>query len=249
MERLVVKILGNGGCINNGLPYNAFLINGHFLSETPPDVMVSLQKLGIDFEKIDTIFISHLHGDHTFGMPFFIINKWVNSLKGIKASPLTVLGPEGTEEHIKKITSAAFTTSHPSYAWLEQNIRYKIIGRDFQMTWSNLSLSCFELQHLVETYGLLLRRGEEHVFAYIADTSWCPQVEQVLAGKPKIVLIDMNGGRGNVHVSLEEVIEKGVPITGRGTVYYGIHLAGEFDSAFDGVNCAKQGDEIEINYA
>jgi len=248
MERLVIKIVGNGGCINMGLPYNASLVNGHFLIEAPPDIVVSLQKLGIDFENIDTIFISHLHGDHSFGLPFLIINKWVKSLEGIPASPLTILGPQGIKQHVQKIAEAAFTASHPSYAWMEENILFKIVNTDFETTLSHLSISCFDVQHLIETYGLLFTMNHEKIFAYIPDTKWCHQVERILAGKPKVILMDMNGGDPSVHISLDEVINKGLPITGSDTIYYGTHLTQEFDTACPSVHCARPGDDIVISY-
>ncbi|MFC1825011.1 MBL fold metallo-hydrolase [Thermodesulfobacteriota bacterium] len=248
MERLEIKIVGNGGCLNNGLPYNACLINGHFLVEAPPDVMVSLLKLNIDFEQINTVFISHLHGDHTFGLPFLIINKWVASLQSSVKSRLTLIGPHGTEQHVRNITEAAFTRSHPCYTWLEKNILFEIINTKFERTLNDLSLSCFNVQHLVETYGLLLSKKNKMIFAYIADTSWCRQVERILAGKPKIILMDMNGGDSNVHISLDEVIEKGIPVTGSDSIYYGTHLAEEFDSADASIKCAKPGEVITVRY-
>jgi hypothetical protein len=60
--------------------------------------------------------------------------------------------------------------------------------------------------------------------------------------------MDMNGGDRNVHISLHEVREKGIPLTGSETVYYGIHLADEFEHADEPIKCAKQGEEIIIQY-
>ena len=37
-----IRMLGTGGAINNGLPYNSFIINEDLLIETPPDIMISL---------------------------------------------------------------------------------------------------------------------------------------------------------------------------------------------------------------
>ena len=71
---MIIKILGNGGAINDGLAYNAFAINGTLLCETPPDIMLSINKNSIDLASIDRIYISHLHGDHIFGLPFLILS-------------------------------------------------------------------------------------------------------------------------------------------------------------------------------
>lgn len=38
MKPITITILGNGGGLNQGLPYNAFLINENLLVEAPPDV-------------------------------------------------------------------------------------------------------------------------------------------------------------------------------------------------------------------
>jgi ribonuclease BN (tRNA processing enzyme) len=248
MKKLQITILGNGGCLNNGLPHNACLINGHLLVEAPPDVMVSLQKLHVDFKKIDTIFISHLHGDHTFGLPFIIINMWYRHIMDGTDPSLTILGPQGIEQYTKNITESAFTKSHPCYGWLEGSTSYRTIRGNFEMVLDDMSISCFKVQHLIETYGLQIAANNENVMAYIADTKWCPEVEQVLAGKPKVVLMDMNGGEPSVHVSLNEVIEKGLPITGNASLYYGTHLADEFESPHACIKCAKPGEELTIDY-
>jgi hypothetical protein len=34
-----IKILGNGGYINNGIPYNSFVIDDTFIIEAPPDII------------------------------------------------------------------------------------------------------------------------------------------------------------------------------------------------------------------
>jgi len=69
-DSMKIKILGNGGAINDGLPYNAFMVNRTLLCEVPPDIMLSIHKNCIDISLINTIYMPHLHGDHTFGLPF-----------------------------------------------------------------------------------------------------------------------------------------------------------------------------------
>ncbi len=248
MNRLKIKILGNGGCLNNGLPYNSFVIDGKSLIEAPPDIMLSLNTVNFDLDAIEAVFISHLHGDHTFGLPFLIINKWVKSLENGTGAPLVILGPPGIESHAKKITEYAFTKAHPCYRWLEQNIVFNTIRTDVATPLNSLSLTCFELKHIVETYGFSIENHRETVFSYIADTSWCRQVERILAKTPRVVIMDMNGGEPTVHISLDQVIEKGLPLTRGKTIYYGMHLADEFERRGAHVQCGKQGEEIIIEH-
>jgi len=245
---LNITILGNGGCLNTGLPYNAFLLGENFLVESPPDIMLSLNQLKCDLDPIDTIFVSHLHGDHTFGLPFIIINKWIRDHENGIQSSLEHIGPRGIEGYVKKITEYAFTASNPCYNWMENQVVFREIRHNDDMALENTRLAWIRLQHVVETYGFVIEANKEVIFAYIADTKWCHQVEQTLSRKPKIVFVDMNGGDPNIHMSLNEVIEKGLPLSEDQTVYYGMHLAEEFDPAYPRIKCAKPGDKITILY-
>ncbi len=248
MNRLKITILGNGGCLNNGLPYNSFVIDGKVLIEAPPDLMPSLHTVRVDVDDIEAVFISHLHGDHTFGLPFLIINKWMKSLTGAAGSPLVILGPSGIESYVEKITEYAFTKAHPCYQWLEQNILFDTIRTDGAIPLKTLSLTCFKLKHIVETFGFSIENHHDTIFSYIADTSWCNQVERILARTPKVIIMDMNGGEPRVHISLDQVIEKGLPLTKDKSVYYGMHLADEFEDHGPNIQCGRQGAEIVIPY-
>lgn len=248
MGSLRIKIIGNGGCLNRGLAYNSFLVGTRFLAEAPPDIMASLQTRGADLDAIDTVYLSHLHGDHAFGLPFLIINKWVRELEELVPGRLTVLGPAGIAEHTRLLTEAAFTTSHPCYAWLLEKVTFHEIGVDFHWEVEGLELSCFALRHIMETYGFLLSRDGAPVFAYVADTRWGRAVEALLRRQVPCVLMDMNGGGGNIHVSPAEALEKALPITGEGTTYYGTHLGEEFAPPHPLIRCATPGLEIDLTF-
>lgn len=47
--------------------------------------------------KLDKIFISHLHGDHLFGLPGLLCSR---SMSGI-IQPLTIYGPHGIREFVR----------------------------------------------------------------------------------------------------------------------------------------------------
>lgn len=61
--------------------------------------------------KVEKIFITHLHGDHIFGLPGFLSSR---SFQGSDASePLTIYGPKGIEKFVK--TSLMVSESHLTY--------------------------------------------------------------------------------------------------------------------------------------
>jgi hypothetical protein len=246
MNKIAVTIVGNGGCFNNGLPYNAFMLNNDFLVEAPPDIMYSLQTLHLSLSSISTLFISHLHADHCFGLPFLVINKWLHSIEHQADEQLHIYGPPGIDTHLFQLIELAFSKQHPCYAWAQTQLTIEIISQNFTTGYEGLNLSFFELEHIRYTYGLELRKNSMPAFAYIADTRWCNNITRLLATKPPVVLLDMNGGKNGVHLSREEVIEKGLPVTGTHTTYYGTHLFHTFESETPYIICASPGMKIKI---
>jgi ribonuclease BN (tRNA processing enzyme) len=57
---------------------------------------------GLEVKRLKTVFLTHLHSDHTVGLPDLIYTPWVLE----REAPLTVLGPSGTEAMAFHITEA-----------------------------------------------------------------------------------------------------------------------------------------------
>jgi ribonuclease BN (tRNA processing enzyme) len=53
-------------------------------------------------EKLDTLFLTHLHSDHTVGLPDVIFTPWVQGRHG----PLRIYGPDGTEQMTRHVLLA-----------------------------------------------------------------------------------------------------------------------------------------------
>ncbi|WP_128331892.1 ribonuclease Z [Apibacter sp. HY039] len=84
--------------------------NRHFLIDCGEGTQVQLRKAQAKFSKIDHIFISHLHGDHVFGLIGLISS--FNLLGRKKA--MNIYGPKGIKELIE--TQLRLTESHKSYS-------------------------------------------------------------------------------------------------------------------------------------
>ncbi|WP_226667723.1 ribonuclease Z [Metabacillus litoralis] len=92
--------------------------------------------------KIEKIFITHLHGDHIYGLPGLISSRSFQGGEGL----LTIYGPKGIEEFVKIALSVSHT--HLSYFIKFIEIEEGVIFEDhlFQVT-------AIKLEHGIDSYG------------------------------------------------------------------------------------------------
>ncbi len=100
-------------------------------------------------ERLGLVFLTHLHSDHTVGLPDLIHTGWVAE----RTRPLQVLGPRGTSAMARHLTAAweedirirtAGDQPHTSGAWAvdAKDVEPGIVYRD-----SAVTISAFEVPH------------------------------------------------------------------------------------------------------
>lgn len=87
---------GSGGRLQSG--YLVETADRLFLLDCGPTSLLAMKGAGFDPCRLDAIFLSHLHGDHFGGVPFFFIEYLY--LKP-RAAPLIIAGPPGTEDRVR----------------------------------------------------------------------------------------------------------------------------------------------------
>ncbi|MEN6499549.1 MAG: MBL fold metallo-hydrolase [Rectinema sp.] len=219
-----IKILGNGGFYNEGLPYNAMAIDGHVLVETPPDILQSLMQQGMSPAQVDTVFISHIHGDHCFGFPFFFFNwlYWGEADSHYnRGTRLVVIGPQGIAGHLRELMRLAIPTEHPYLRDFDQRVQIVEIEEDDVIAVKgNLWFGFRRTAHSLPTFSLIAGEGEQDgalpssseylkkaLFIYSSDTSMFEGIRVLLDSGAKLILCDTNGEKENgVHMSPQELM-------------------------------------------
>jgi ribonuclease Z len=123
-----------------------------FLIDCGEGVQTRLQEAGISSMKIDAIFISHIHGDHLFGI--FGLLSTLGMLG--RTAPLNIYGPSNL---------GPILNFYKSYFWDESffEIRFNPLGmKEPQVIYSTKSMEilAFPLNHKIETYGYIFREKE-----------------------------------------------------------------------------------------
>ncbi|MBN1577569.1 MAG: hypothetical protein JW913_13505 [Chitinispirillaceae bacterium] len=246
-----IKILGNGGFISSGIPYNSFLIDNTFLVEAPPDVMVSLRNHGIRFYDLRRIYLSHFHGDHFFGMPFIILNLMKQYRETCSPPhPIEIIGPHGLREALRELQQLAIAPGHPSVDCIDELFRFVEIDSTSRVKLDGTKHLIFhEMAHPTPTCGFSVVEDGGYLFTYLADTVWSDSFIPVLANKPRIVFCDLNGAPDDAikqHMSERDIVEKAIPVTGTSTRYIGVHLSEVGERDLDFLHYSRVGEEYEI---
>lgn len=100
--------------------------------------------------KIEKIFISHLHGDHIFGLPGLLSSR---SFQGGDTT-LTVYGPKGIRSFIE--TSLRVSQTHLSYPLVIKEITPGIVFQDEQFKVETALLS-----HGIDSYGFRIEETDK----------------------------------------------------------------------------------------
>lgn len=112
--------------------------------------------------KLDKIFITHLHGDHLFGLPGLLCSR---SMAG-NANPLTIYGPAGTGEFVE-------TTLRLSGSWTDYPLEVIEITEGLVLDDGDYTVTARPLNHPVECYGYRIeahdKPGALDAAALIAD--------------------------------------------------------------------------------
>ncbi len=76
MSDFTLRLIGTGNAfVPNGRLHSNLLIDESILIDVPPTTLVALQNTGISPSDISDLLITHWHGDHIFGFPFFMLER------------------------------------------------------------------------------------------------------------------------------------------------------------------------------
>jgi ribonuclease BN (tRNA processing enzyme) len=112
MADMRILFLGAGDAFSAGGRQQAsYLVESGettFLLDCGATTLAALKREGVSPTRIDTIFISHLHGDHFAGLPFLFLDY---TFSEPRTRPLRIAGPPGTEERVHSLFRAMYSDS------------------------------------------------------------------------------------------------------------------------------------------
>jgi len=172
MNPVRVVFLGTGDAFAAGGRYQAacFVESSEtsFLLDCAPTALASIKHYGLNTDAIDTVFLSHLHGDHFAGLPFLFM-EYIYVTE--RRRPLYIVGPPGSEEGAMLLFRAMYsdTALQPlpfplEFIEVKSWKRFSIGGLDF---------NSFQVPHQDDPISLgYLIQVDGRKILYSGDSGW-----------------------------------------------------------------------------
>lgn len=107
-----VRVLGCGDAFGSGgrlhTCFHVRAASTRFLMDYGASALIAMRRFGVDPNGVETVFLTHLHGDHFAGLPFLILDA---QLVSRRTTPLTIVGPPGLGERLPALMEAMFPGS------------------------------------------------------------------------------------------------------------------------------------------
>ena len=148
-----LTVLGTSSALPTSERYqSAHVLNVHerfYLIDCGEGTQIQLRKNRIRFGRIDDIFISHLHGDHVFGI-YGLLSSF--NLMG-RETPLRLYAPDGFERILNShLDDFGIILNYQVEVYPLRGDDVNIIRED-----RHLDIFAFPLEHRVPTFGFLFR--------------------------------------------------------------------------------------------
>lgn len=178
MSQVEVQFLGTGDAFGSGgRLQTCFHIRSegvNFLVDCGASSLIAMKRFGVDPSLVDIILLSHLHGDHFGGLPFFVLDAQF----GRRTRPLLVAGPPGVETRVHEAMEVLF----PGSSQIKQKFAIEFIElkEKNEAIFGSLAMTPYSVIHPSggPTYALRVE-CQGKIIGYSGDTEWTDVLMEV----------------------------------------------------------------------
>jgi ribonuclease BN (tRNA processing enzyme) len=158
--------LGSGGRANTCFHVTGESVN--FLIDCGASSLPALKRFDVTRDSIDLILITHFHGDHFGGLPFFLLDAQFTR----RSRPLVIAGPQGIEARLGQVMEALF--EHSSKTKPRFDLSVVALNPGERRTFGAVEVTPYPVVHGESGGPFLAYRieAEGRTITYSADTEW-----------------------------------------------------------------------------
>jgi ribonuclease BN (tRNA processing enzyme) len=172
MASVNVQFLGSGDAFGSGGRLQTCIHvqsdEVQFLIDCGASSLIAMRRWGVDPALVDNILLTHLHGDHFGGLPFFILDAQLISRR---IRPLVVAGPPGLEGRIREAMEVLFPGS--SHTQQKFTLEFVELADRSATVIDGIVVTGYSVVHASGAPAYALRvECADKVIAYSGDTEW-----------------------------------------------------------------------------
>jgi ribonuclease BN (tRNA processing enzyme) len=241
-----VRFLGSGDAFGSGgrfqtcihLQSNA----GGMLLDCGASSLIAMRRFGLEPQTIDTVILSHLHGDHFGGVPFLILDGQFKR----RTRPLIVAGPPGVEARVR----AAMEVFFPGSTGIERKFdtRFIELADRVPIEVGPARVTGFAVVHASGATAFALRvAAEDRIVTYSGDTEWTESLVDAARGADLFIAEALfYDKRVKYHLDLTTLLQHRARLDCRRLVV--THMGEDMLARLDGlaVEAAEDGKELTV---
>jgi ribonuclease Z len=145
--------------------------------------ILRFNKVGVDFNHLSDIILTHFHPDHVSGVPQLLMNMWLMG----RRLPLNIYGLHHTLDRVEEMMRLYSWSEWPDFFPV---VFYRLPAQEMipVLECDEFRLFAAPVQHFIPTIGLrieFLKSGK--VLAYSCDTEPCSQVLRLADGADLLI--------------------------------------------------------------
>lgn len=181
-DTVELAFLGSGDAFGSGGRLNTcFYVRApsvRFLIDCGATSLPALHRAGLTTDDIDTILITHFHGDHYGGLPFLFLEA---AKQRKRERPLTVVAPPGGERRTRELMEQLYPGT--SGAMDELDLRFESYEAYEELALGTLSLTAYPVIHSAGSLPHGLRIAVDgRVIGFSGDTEWTDELLRIADG-------------------------------------------------------------------
>jgi len=200
-----IIILGSSNAISNKDQENTHMVvvgnTRTVLIDSPNNPVLRLKNVGVEYNDITDLILTHFHPDHVSGVPLFLMDMWLRGRK----KPLQIFGLDYTLERMENLMDAFDWKNWPDFFPVTFN-RLPTVGISPVLNSADFDIYASMVHHMVPTIGLRMEFKESNkVATYSCDTEPCEEVLSLARGAD--ILIHEASGDVMGHSSSRQAAE------------------------------------------
>lgn len=176
-----VRFLGSGDAFGSGGRFQTCIhlesTATQLIVDCGASSLIAMRRFGVDPLAIDTVILSHLHGDHFGGVPFLILDGQFKR----RTRPLIVVGPLGVEARVREAMEVLF----PGSSRVERRFDTRFVELIDRVTFETgaVAITPFGVVHASGAPPFALRIVcEGKTVTYSGDTEWTDNLIDAAGG-------------------------------------------------------------------